>query len=223
MNLFPEEIDESDKKRPTTASFKIKNQSQELVDTLMRCVPSYVRCIKPNETKRPKDWDDKRVEHQVRYLNLKENIKVRRAGFCYRNLFEKFMKRYAILTKETFPVWKGPVNEGIRRIMDSVEMDRQEWQIGNTKLFIKSPESLFLLEEQRDRKYHHFAKIIQRAYRRYRDRKYFIEARQKAADIMLHKKERKRFSLSRHFAGDYLSYLDDPILKSLVGIFSIRH
>ena len=96
-------------------------------------------------------------------------------------------------------------------------MDRQEWQIGKSKIFIKSPESLFLLEEQRDRKYHHFAKIIQRAYRRYKSRKYFIEARQKAADIMLHKKERKRFSLSRQFAGDYLSYLDDPILKSLVG------
>ena len=76
--LLPEEIDESDKKRPTTMSFKIKNQSQELVDTLMRSVPSYVRCvlgfnatqnnnlsfyfrcIKPNETKRPKDWDSKR-------------------------------------------------------------------------------------------------------------------------------------------------------------------
>ena len=60
LNMFPEEIDESDKKRPTTVSFKIKNQSQELVDTLMRCVPSYVRCIKPNETKKAKDWDGKR-------------------------------------------------------------------------------------------------------------------------------------------------------------------
>ena len=62
LALFPEEIDETDKKRPTTVSFKIKNQSQELVDTLMRCVPSYVRCIKPNETKRNKDWDAKRYQ-----------------------------------------------------------------------------------------------------------------------------------------------------------------
>ena len=157
------------------------------------------------------------MEHQVRYLNLKENIKVRRAGFCYRNVFEKFLKRYAILTRETFPTWNGPVNEGIKRIMDSVEMDRQEWQLGKSKVFIKSPESLFSLEEQRDRKYHYFAKIIQRAYRRYKSRKYFIEARQKASDIMLNKKERKRLSLSRHFAGDYLNFLDDPILKTLVG------
>ncbi|KAJ1556056.1 actin, partial [Nowakowskiella sp. JEL0078] len=63
-NLFPEQIDDSDKKRPTTVSFKIKNQTTDLVNTLMKCTPSYVRCIKPNENKRPKDWDGKRVEHQ---------------------------------------------------------------------------------------------------------------------------------------------------------------
>ena len=74
-NLFPENVDEDSKKRPTTVSFKIKNQSQDLVDTLMRSTPSYVRCIKPNENKRAKDWDGKRVEHQVRYLNLKGILK----------------------------------------------------------------------------------------------------------------------------------------------------
>nr|KAJ3423287.1 Unconventional myosin-Ie [Polyrhizophydium stewartii] len=215
--LFPEEIDDSDKKRPTTVSFKIKNQTQELVDTLMRCVPSYVRCIKPNETKRAKDWDSKRVEHQVRYLNLKENIKVRRAGFCYRNTFDKFLRRFAILTRETFPSWRGSAQDGIAHIMNSVNMDHQEWQLGTSKVFIKSPESLFLLEEQRDRKYHHYAKVIQRAYRRWKSRKYFLEMRKKAADVMLNNKERKRFSLNREFLGDYLNFLDNPILKSLVG------
>lgn len=77
LNLFPDNTEDGDKKRPTTVSFKIKNQSNDLVQTLMKCKPSYVRCIKPNETKRPKDWDAKRVEHQVSYLNLKENIRVR--------------------------------------------------------------------------------------------------------------------------------------------------
>ncbi|KAJ3239347.1 Unconventional myosin-Ie [Chytriomyces hyalinus] len=216
-DLFPEVIDNSDKKRPTTVSHKIKNQSQELVDTLMRCTPAYVRCIKPNETKRPKDWDNKRVEHQVRYLNLKENIKVRRAGFCYRNFFEKFLKRFAILTPQTWPQWNGPALDGIKVIMKSVDMDPKEWQIGKNKVFIKSPESLFLLEEQRDRKFHGFAKVIQRAYRRWKSRKYFLEMRKKAAEVVYNQKERKRFSLNREFIGDYLNFLDNPVLKSLVG------
>ncbi|KAJ3063665.1 Unconventional myosin-Ie [Podochytrium sp. JEL0797] len=215
--LFPEVIDELDKKRPTTVSFKIKNQSQELVDTLMKCTPSYVRCIKPNETKRPKDWDNKRVEHQVRYLNLKENIKVRRAGFCYRNFFDKFLRRFAILTSQTWPQWTGQPIDGIKVIMKSVDMDPKEWQLGQNKVFIKSPESLFLLEEQRDRKFHGFAKVIQRAYRRWKSRKYFLEMRKKAAEVVYNQKERKRFSLNREFVGDYLNFLDNPVLKSLVG------
>jgi len=33
------------------------------------------------------------VLHQVRYLNLKENVRIRRAGFAYRQVFDKFLHR----------------------------------------------------------------------------------------------------------------------------------
>ncbi len=101
--------------------------------------------------------------------------------------------------------------------MQAVNMDPKEWQLGSQKVFIKSPESLFLLEESRDRKYHYNAKIIQRAYRRWKSRRYFLEMRKKAADVMYNKKERKRFSINREFLGDYLNVLDNPVLKSLIG------
>ena len=35
-----------------------------------------------------------RVRHQVEYLGLKENIRVRRAGYAYRREFEKFLRRF---------------------------------------------------------------------------------------------------------------------------------
>ena len=34
------------------------------------------------------------MKHQVEYLGLKENIRVRRAGFAFRREFNKFMRRY---------------------------------------------------------------------------------------------------------------------------------
>lgn len=77
-NLFPDDVLQDDKKRPSTASFKIREQCKVLVETLCKCEPSYVRCIKPNEVKKSGNWDQKRVEHQVKYLNLRENINVRR-------------------------------------------------------------------------------------------------------------------------------------------------
>lgn len=74
-----------------------------------------------------------------------------------------------------------------------------------------------MLEEQRDRKYHTYARKIQRVYRRWKSRKYFIEMRKKAVDVVCGNKQRNRNSLNRQFLGDYLSFLDNPVLKSLVG------
>lgn len=134
-----------------------------------------------------------------------------------KNANSPLLYRFAILTSETFPKWTGNPHDGIKLIMKSVDMEPKEWQIGSSKVFIKSPESLFLLEEQRDRKYHGYAKVIQRAYRRWKSRKYFLEMRKKAADVVYGKKERRRFTLNREFLGDYINFLDNPVLKALVG------
>ena len=61
-----------------------------------------------------------RVQHQVKYLGLCENIKVRRAGFAYRAEFYRFLQRFSVLCKETFPEWVGEDQEGCRRIMQAV-------------------------------------------------------------------------------------------------------
>jgi myosin-1 len=53
-----------------------------------------VRCIKPNDNKQPGVLDEQRVRHQIRYLGLVENIRVRRAGFANRQTYERFFHRY---------------------------------------------------------------------------------------------------------------------------------
>ncbi|KAI8848913.1 P-loop containing nucleoside triphosphate hydrolase protein [Chytridium lagenaria] len=209
-DLFPEEIDESDKKRPTTVSHKIKNQSNDLVTTLMRCTPSYVRCIKPNETKKAKDWDGKRVEHQVRYLNLK-------AGFCYRNFFEKFLKRFAILTKETWPQWNGRPHDGIKHIMQSVDMDSKEWQLGQNKVFIKSPESLFFWRNNGIESFTAMQRSFSELTEDGRAENISLRCGRRRRMWFTTRRRERRFSLNREFLGDYLNFLDNPILKSLVG------
>ena len=46
------------------------------------------------QSKHPCIYLKSRVKHQVEYLGLKENIRVRRAGFAFRREFAKFLKRY---------------------------------------------------------------------------------------------------------------------------------
>ncbi|KAG8147016.1 hypothetical protein E2320_014089 [Naja naja] len=115
----------------------------------------------------PRQAARSRVKHQVEYLGLQENIRVRRAGYAYRRVFQKFLQRYAILTPETWPCWRGDERQGVVHLMKSVNMDPDQFQLGRTKVFIKAPESLFLLEEMRERRYDGFARVIQKAWRKH--------------------------------------------------------
>ena len=69
-SLFPDNISTTTKGRPTTAAAKIRTQANSLVTKLSACVPHYIRCIKPNETKKPKDWDDSMVKNQVNLITF---------------------------------------------------------------------------------------------------------------------------------------------------------
>uniref|UniRef100_A0AAX7TBR3 Osteoclast-stimulating factor 1 n=1 Tax=Astatotilapia calliptera TaxID=8154 RepID=A0AAX7TBR3_ASTCA len=195
----------------------LQKQANDLVSTLMKCTPHYIRCIKPNETKKPRDWEESRVKHQVEYLGLKENIRVRRAGYAYRRVFRKFLNRYAILTKESWPTWRGDEKQGVLHLLRSVNMDQDQFQLGRTKIFIKAPESLFLLEETRERKFDGYARTIQKAWRKYVARKKYVQMREEASDLLLNRKERRRHSLNRNFVGDYLGMDDRPELRQFLG------
>lgn len=86
-----------------------QKQANTLVQTLMKCTPHYIRCIKPNETKKPRDWEENRVRHQVEYLGLRENIRVRRAGYAYRRVFVKFLQRSFRVKHSRTPVNSLPL------------------------------------------------------------------------------------------------------------------
>ncbi|KAI9532485.1 Unconventional myosin-Ie, partial [Dissostichus eleginoides] len=74
---------------------------------------------------------------------------------------------YAILTKESWPRWSGDQRQGVLHLLSSVHMDQDQFQLGKSKVFIKAPESLFLLEEMRERKYNGYARVIQKAWRKH--------------------------------------------------------
>ena len=80
-------------KRPKSAGTLFKESMIALVENLQSKEPFYVRCVKPNEKKSPLLFDDQRCQHQVEYLGLLENVRVRRAGYAYRMTYERFVHR----------------------------------------------------------------------------------------------------------------------------------
>jgi myosin-1 len=146
QGLFPDLPDPNSKKRPPTQGDKIKTSANALVEKLMRSQPSYIRTIKPNQNKSPSEYDTKAILHQIKYLGLQENIRVRRAGFAYRNTFEKMVERFYLLSPATSYagdyIWTGDSRSGCEKILKDTGIAKEEWQMGTTKAFIKNPETV---------------------------------------------------------------------------------
>ncbi|CAO3593922.1 unnamed protein product [Absidia cylindrospora] len=210
QTLFSERVDPNSKKRPPTASDKIKTSCNALVTKLMQCHPSYVRTIKPNDSKSSKEYDQKRVLHQIQYLGLCENIRVRRAGFAYRTTFEKFVERFYLLCPTTGYagdyIWSGDARSGCEEILKHNNIASTDWQMGTSKIFIRRPETIFALEDLRDKYWHNMATRIQRFWRLNKHSIGHLQLRDYGNQLLGHRKERRRFSLvsQRRFAGDYL-------------------
>jgi len=217
---FPEDVSGKFKQRPVTAGFKIRNSCGELMKTLSACNPHYVRCIKPNDTKKSKDWDEKRVAHQVQYLGLLENVRVRRAGFAYRAEYARFLNRYKKLNIKTWGSWgewTGDPKQATQMILQESALDVKQWQLGATKIFIRYPESLFYLEECLERHDYDAAMKIQKVYRSWVAKKHSLEQRAAAANLLKGKKDRRQESNNPQFVGDYMSFDKNYGLQEALG------
>ncbi|KAG9256135.1 P-loop containing nucleoside triphosphate hydrolase protein [Emericellopsis atlantica] len=226
--LFPHQVDQDNRKQPPSAGDRIRTSANALVETLMKCQPSYIRTIKPNENKSPTEYNSPNVLHQIKYLGLQENVRIRRAGFAYRQNFDKFVDRFFLLSPATSYAgeytWDGTTEAAVKQILKDTSIPKEEWQMGVTKAFIKAPETLFALEHMRDRYWHNMATRIQRMWRAYlayraesatriqrfwrkkRTGAEFLQLRDQGHRVLQGRKERRRMSLlgSRRFLGDYL-------------------
>lgn len=136
-------------KRPVTAGFLFKTSMNELIENLKLKVPFYVRCIKPNSDKSPSKFDESIVAHQVEYLGLLENVRVRRAGFAYRTNYERFVKRYKMISNKTWPNFNGEYKLSCQIIINDKHFTN-DVKYGQTKIFIRSPQTIVKLEADRE-------------------------------------------------------------------------
>lgn len=229
-HLFSEDVDLNDKKAAPTASNRIRSQCAALVAALMDCSPHYVRCIKTNDLKKPLSMDATRCKHQVKYLGLLENIKVRRAGFAYRAEYHRFLERFCMLSKETYPEWRGADKDGCRAILKAIaqgglipNLNKEEAQLGQSKVFVRQPETYFSLERLLESRKGDFVARIQRAWRRYSSSKDMVVMSLSMAKLYRQNgKQRRRDSIFRPYSSDYLCELDGSIVEVVRdGLFRI--
>lgn len=182
--LFPEgKPTDFSLKRPATAGSQFKISVTELMKNLSSKNPNYIRCIKPNDLKQPKRLDREIVKHQVRYLGLMENVRVRRAGYAFRQAYPQFLFRYKMLASETWPHWTGDPKDGVQKILAAQNISKDEFTFGKTKIFVRNPRLLFDMEELRREKMHYLATKIRAVWLGFKHQKQY--KRMKASQVII--------------------------------------
>ncbi|RHZ24368.1 hypothetical protein DYB37_002234 [Aphanomyces astaci] len=118
--------------REISVGAQFRYQLQELMSKISRATPRYIRCLKPNEDKRPRTLDGAQCVRQLKYSGMMEAIQIRQKGFGLREDHDVFFYDYLAL---------APASEDIRELVSSIsEMlneGKDQWQMGSTKVFLK--------------------------------------------------------------------------------------
>merc|ERR1719400_3017002 len=159
-----------------------KDQLNNLINMLMSTEPSFIRCIVPNNHKKPGVVDPFLVMHQLTCNGVLEGIRICRKGFPNRVIYADFRTRYAILAPKeahkAMKLVKRPVTEekkniaATHAIMDKVNLVGDKFQYGHTKIFFRAG-ILGLMEEIRDDCINNLVAMLQGTIRAYYARRIY--------------------------------------------------
>lgn len=97
--------------------YRFSDSLQQLLESMGRCTPWFIRCLKPNNDKTPMRFDMPVVLQQLRYLGLLDTIHIRQAGYPIRLKFQIFVEQYRYLLPGVLP--RGaPYRDLCRAILD---------------------------------------------------------------------------------------------------------
>uniref|UniRef100_A0A8B9RG49 Si:ch73-194h10.2 n=1 Tax=Astyanax mexicanus TaxID=7994 RepID=A0A8B9RG49_ASTMX len=191
------------KKRVLTLCGQFRLSLDALMKTLTACQPYFIRCIKPNDFKKPMLFDRELCMRQLRYSGMMETIRIRKAGYPIRHTFQEFLDRYRVLLNSTVC---DPKTESAKKCSESICQNtfstEDDWKIGKTKVFFKDFHDT-MLELKRDKALNEKALIIQKVLRGHKHRKQFLK--QRSAAVVVQKywrghKGRKLYRVQLGFA-----------------------
>lgn len=94
--------------------------------------PLFLRCIKPNPSKKSDDFDDKFVLLQLRYCGILETTRIRKEGYSLRPTFQEFVERYKYLSPSSLVKFDSAT---CKLILNNTML--KNWRVGKSKVFLK--------------------------------------------------------------------------------------
>ena len=148
----PPEGEEKKKKKKGSGGKTVSSvylvQLGELMGTLHKTEPHFIRCIVPNTHKKPIEVEPPLIMHQLTCNGVLEGIRICMRGFPNRMLYPDFKSRYQILGAAEIAS-SSDNKTGVYALLDKIEFSREKYRLGHTKVFFRAG-ALAALEEARD-------------------------------------------------------------------------
>ncbi|XP_011688564.1 PREDICTED: unconventional myosin-IXb-like isoform X2 [Wasmannia auropunctata] len=128
------------RKQPMTVSAQFQQSLHSLMDTLNQANPFFIRCIKSNANKVSSEFDEETVQRQLRYTGMLETVRIRQAGFNVRLTYEEFIQLYRML----LPKGLLSSQSDVRDFLLTLNLNRDNYQLGTTKVFLRESEKIKL-------------------------------------------------------------------------------
>uniref|UniRef100_A0A8D0H190 Myosin IXB n=1 Tax=Sphenodon punctatus TaxID=8508 RepID=A0A8D0H190_SPHPU len=124
------------KKKPPSISAQFQASLNKLLETLGKAEPFFIRCIRSNAEKRELFFDEALVLQQLRYTGMLETVRIRRSGYSAKYTFQDFIDQFQVL----LPKNANASKEEISALLNKLDLDKNSFQIGKTKVFMKEAE-----------------------------------------------------------------------------------
>merc|ERR1712112_704335 len=146
----PKDQDRKKGKGGKTVSSYFKGQLDDLMTTLYKTQPHFIRCVVPNTHKQPGGVEPELVMHQYQCNGVLAGIAICRMGFPNKMPYPEFKARYNILAAKA--VAKAKNDKGVgTAVMLVTKIPAEKWRLGHTKVFFRAG-ILGYMEEVREDK-----------------------------------------------------------------------
>merc|ERR1712198_85257 len=146
----PKDQDRKKGKGGKTVSSYFKGQLDDLMTTLYKTHPHFIRCVVPNTHKIPGGVEPGLVMHQYQCNGVLAGIAICRAGFPNKLPYPEFKARYNIIGAAAVAKAKND-KAAAQAVMDIVKLDKEKFRLGHTLVFFRAGIGGWM-EEQRENK-----------------------------------------------------------------------